>query len=862
MSSKGNHVRSLLCALFLLAASCTAAAGKVIYVDGDAIAEFDGSDWAFAHRSLQDAISRARPGDEIRVARGTYRPDQQTLSGRGGGAGTMRASGDRTATFELINDVTFKGGYAGYGEPDPDVRDFEKYESILSGDLDANDVDVNSPEALLTEPSRAENSHHVVTVAGAAILDGFTIAGGNANVPSNRNGAGMFNRYGTPQIIDCTFRENSASSNGGGMYNDRANPSLINCAFVRNYVEDKGGGMNNYQSAPDLTNCTFEGNSALYGGGGMHNDESNPSLANCAFTENSARYGGGMYSDASDPVLTNCIFTRNYGIDYGGGLYNTLDSSLILGNCIFTENRAHIYGGGISTNRSDLILANCTFVRNSAPDGSSLACNSNEQKGRSDVALTNCILRDSDNPIWVYDRSTVDVSYSNIFGGWPGEGNIDANPRFVDAYSHRVPGTAQDDLRLAPSSPCIDSGDPGYVSGLDETDFDANPRITAGRIDMGAYEFQSLIYVDDDAPGDPAPGNPNISDSQEDGTDAHPFDSIQEAIDIVRDGHTVLVLAGLYSRIDYRGKTITVAGTDGAAVIEASSPGQTGDAVTFHTGEGPDSVLRNFVIRNSAMAISLNYGSSPTISNVTIADNDFGIAAYENSNPDISNCIFWNNRDGDLFQCETRYSCLEGGAPADGNISVNPLFVDEAGGDYHLLSQGWHWNTHDGSWAYNDHFTSRCIDMGDPASPLADEPMNVPRDADNEYGMNRRINMGAFGGTSQASMPPLGWVRPDYETAAPEPNPAQWAPNGTLQVLRDGDGPFDSWVRMTAAPATDDSGWVEYFFECTNDPAASSSWQISSSYDVLVQRGREPDKFRVKARDQFGNETAWSAVLQ
>lgn len=862
MRSKTNHTRALLCALFLLTASCAAAKGDVIYVDGDAVSRFDGATWVYACKTLQDAISRARPGDEIRVAHGTYTPDQKTSSGRGGGGGGIRASGERAATFELVNDVTLKGGYAGYGEPDPDVRDFEKYETILSGDLDANDIDVNSPEDLLTESSRAENSHHVVTVAGTAILDGFTIIGGNANVSAHRNGAGMLNRYGTPQIIDCTFRENSAINNGGGMYNDQANPSLTNCTFVRNYAEDRGGGMNNYQSTPELTYCTFVRNTASYGGGGMQNDESNSRLDNCAFTENSARYGAGMYNDASDPVLANCIFARNYGTDYGGGMYNTLDSSLILGSCIFTGNRAHIYGGGISANRSDLVLANCTFVRNVAPDGGSLACNSQGQKGRSDIALTNCIIWDGSNSIWIYDRSTINISYSNIFGGWPGEGNIDADPRFVNAYSHRLLGTVDDDLRLAPLSPCIDSGDPNYVSGPDETDLDANPRITGGRIDMGAYEFHAKVYVDDDAPGDPGPGNPNISDSLEDGTDAHPFDTIQEAIDVVREGHTVLVLAGLYSGIDFKGKAITVAGADGSAVIEASSLGLAGDAVTFHTGEGPDSVLRNLFIRRSAMAISLNYSSSPTISNITIVDNDFGIAAYENSNPDISNCIFRNNRDGDLFQCEARYSCIEGGAPGEGNISVDPLFVDEAGGDYHLLSQGWYWNTTGESWTYDDHLTSRCIDMGDPGSSLGDEPMTVPRDPDNRYGVNLRINMGAFGGTSQASMPPLGWMRPDYETVPPEPNPAQWAPNSTLQVLRDGDGPFDFWVRMTAAQATDDSGWVEYFFECTTDPAASSSWQISPSYDVLVTRGRESGKFRVKARDLFGNETEWSAVLQ
>ena len=204
--------------------------------------------------------------------------------------------------------------------------------------------------------------------------------------------------------------------------------------------------------------------------------------------------------------------------------------------------------------------------------------------------------------------------------------------------------------------------------------------------------------------------------------------------------------------------TALVAGIEGAAVIEASPNNLTDsllqDAVTFHTGEGSGSVLKNFIIRNSALAISLNYGSSPTIQNVTIADNYFGIAAYEDSNPDISNCIFQNNRDGDLFQCVVRYSCMEDWADGEGNINVDPLFVDAANGDYHLKSEGWRWNDAGQSWTW-DEVTSQCIDAGDPDSPLGDEPMSIPRDPNNEYGINRRINMGAYGGTCQASMPPL-----------------------------------------------------------------------------------------------------------
>jgi len=268
---------------------------------------------------------------------------------------------------------------------------------------------------------------------------------------------------------------------------------------------------------------------------------------------------------------------------------------------------------------------------------------------------------------------------------------------------------------------------------------------------------RSLIYVDDDASEDPGPGDPQVSDPLENGDQTHPMDSIQEAIDWpwTEDGSTILVHEGVYNEsVDFRGKAITIVGLDGAPIIEV--PQQ--DAFTFHTGEGADSVLKNFIIRNSGMGISLNYGSSPRIRNLTLVDNDFGIAAYEDSDPDISNCILWNNRDGDLFQCQARYSCIESDAAGTGNIGLDPLFVDASVGDYHLKSVGWFWNTITLSWAYYEHATSPCIDAGDPDSPLGNELLSIARDPYNEWGENLRINMGAYGGTSQASMPPLGWT--------------------------------------------------------------------------------------------------------
>jgi hypothetical protein len=154
---------------------------KVIYVDVNAPGPtHDGLSWENAYQYLQDALadanSAAKPV-EIQVAQGIYTPDSNSADPNG--------SGNRTATFQLINGVTIQGGYAGFGEPDPNERDIELYESILSGDLAGNDVEVNDPADLLDEPTRAENSYTIVTGSRTdanAVLDGFIVTGGNANI--------------------------------------------------------------------------------------------------------------------------------------------------------------------------------------------------------------------------------------------------------------------------------------------------------------------------------------------------------------------------------------------------------------------------------------------------------------------------------------------------------------------------------------------------------------------------------------------------------------------------------------------------------------------------------------------------------
>ncbi|MHC4740454.1 MAG: hypothetical protein ACYS8Z_00930, partial [Planctomycetota bacterium] len=123
-----NYLRILvILPVFLSSGVPVASVGKTIYVDTDVSVDGNGTSWAMAFKYLQDALVVADANDEIRVAQGTYLPDCNSSDPNG--------SGDRSASFHLINGVIIRGGYAGCGEPDPNVRDVESYETVLSGDL-------------------------------------------------------------------------------------------------------------------------------------------------------------------------------------------------------------------------------------------------------------------------------------------------------------------------------------------------------------------------------------------------------------------------------------------------------------------------------------------------------------------------------------------------------------------------------------------------------------------------------------------------------------------------------------------------------------------------------------------------------
>lgn len=427
---------------------------QIIYVDADAPGPIhNGFNWNNAFLYLQDALDAAASGDEIRVAQGTYIPDQNSTNPSG--------SGDRVATFLLVNGVAIKGGYAGFGELEPDKRDIEINKTILSGDLAGNDIEVVDITGLLSEQTRFENSYHVVTgryVSHTALLEGFIITAGNANED-------WVNRY------------------GGGMYNC-SNPNVKNCTFIGNLAYG-GGGLCN---AGDMTlaNCTLSDNTACFGGGMKNLYLANPIVTNCTFNSNYVtKNGGGMHNSGNNAGIINCVFNANIAVFYGGGMHNDQDASPIVTNCTFSNNSAEICGGFYNDYPSILMATNSIFWNNNDSGG-------------------------VDESAQIYNNNSYlapEVNYCCVqgwTGGLGGIGNHGNDPLFIDADGiDNIAGTEDDDLRLPDGSSCFNAGDntallpdvadldsDGDTAELTPLDMSGNLRIINGTVDMGAYEFE------------------------------------------------------------------------------------------------------------------------------------------------------------------------------------------------------------------------------------------------------------------------------------------------------------------------------------------------------------------------------------
>ena len=336
----------------------------------------NGTSWQDSRGDLADILNNANPGTQIWVAEGTYFP---TIC-------SPCSEVVRDIPFEVKDSVALYGGFNGT-ESSIDQRNWQAHPTTLSGDIDQDGTLENNSQTIVF-------TRHVTN---AAIVDGFIIANGNADLNAaalghrKNSGAGWFNDgqlngfSSHPTIRNCTFLNNSAVGFGGGMYNEAGfsgstNPVLENCTFSGNFSTYGGGGVFNQANFSGtcyatFENCTFSNNQCDDTGGGVLNQGAengicNPTFSNCIFNGNTSGVSGGGIENVgrngnSSPSFSNCLFDGNHS-DNGGGIYNDASSGGTclgqLDNCAFINNTSSTDGGGMFNLGSESGVCNLMII--------------------------------------------------------------------------------------------------------------------------------------------------------------------------------------------------------------------------------------------------------------------------------------------------------------------------------------------------------------------------------------------------------------------------------------------------------------------------------------------------------------------
>jgi hypothetical protein len=389
-------------------------------------------DWTAAATNIQDAIDASVAGDLVLVSNGVYSTGGRAVYGQA----TNRVTVDRAITVRSANGPA---------------------STFIKGDY--------------TAPTHGGPNARCAYLTNGVVLAGFTLTNGGTvfttNIVFEASGGGVWCEPSGGVVSNCVFVGNIAARFGGGAFRG----TLINCLLTNNFAGQGGGACSNV-----LFNCTLMKNSASYqdlntGGGAIYS-----TLSNCLLVANSGIGGGG---GAAVSTLSSCVLSNN-SANYGGGV-----CAGIVNNSLLSSNRALVYGGGAYSSA----LNNCVLKTNLAVRSGGGAYNS---------GLTNCTVVGNNADVigGVYGGAVVNsIVYDNLGGNiantkavfygctypYIGTGCFTNVPLFVNE--------AGGDFHLQSNSPCINSGNNAYVSVTN--DFDGNPRIVGGTVDIGAYEYQT-----------------------------------------------------------------------------------------------------------------------------------------------------------------------------------------------------------------------------------------------------------------------------------------------------------------------------------------------------------------------------------
>ncbi|MCA9427116.1 MAG: right-handed parallel beta-helix repeat-containing protein, partial [Candidatus Omnitrophica bacterium] len=422
----------------------------------------------------------------------------------------------------------------------------------------------------------------VYRVSGTT-LDGLTITGGSG---VNEGGGLHYDNVMSATVENCTIANNSARNRGGGINSLDSNLLCLKSEIVRNHAGGAGGGGGRF-----------------LGG--------NPTLIDCDISNNTSEHsGGGLRFYDSDVEIDNCLFSSNFAEELGGGI-SCEGSSAWVRNCLITDNRTNGSGGAFYYNDSEALFHDCTLAGNmSGADGGGFF-------GQlSQLHLINCISWNPGVEILDEDDTIHNITHSCLQGGYPGLGNSDAYPQFVDSGGG--------DWRLLDGSPCIDSG--------------TNTGIPFNGLapDMGSWESPAS-YQGGDLHHKPL--KLYVNHEMPPGRDGHSWEtamhSVSDALDICSVSDEIWVARGTYNESIELTENLALYGgfvgseealeerdlAQNSTILDAS--GLSDSVVTVSGVEG--TVLDGVTITGGSFetggGIRFSYVSSATVSNCTITGN-------------------------------------------------------------------------------------------------------------------------------------------------------------------------------------------------------------------------------------------------
>ena len=390
--------------------------------------------------TVQHAVDVAQPGDEIRVAGGTYTG--------------INHYDDLKQVVYINKSVTIRGGYTNtnWDTPDPDAN----------------------PTTL-----DAQGQGRVLYITGdiSATIEGLRVTGGDA--------AGL----GGGQGCDA----------GGGVYVNNATATISNNQVFNNTARCGGGlclFLDLQEGAATLSGNTIFSNTADFCGGLSVESPIICPLRGNSVCSNTNDTCGVLSLAAINTTLSGNTITDN-SANYGGGLCLSLRAAMLVNNLV-VHNRADILGSGLVVAGSWTHLMHTTISRNSGGDGSGIYVLEIRCEGPpglwlvypSAVALTNTILVSHTVGITVTAGNTATLE-ATLWGtdtwanttDWGGAGTIITGTRnYWGAPSFLDPDAG--DYHIGPGSAAIDAG----VDAEVRIDIDNEPRPYQG-YDLGADEY-------------------------------------------------------------------------------------------------------------------------------------------------------------------------------------------------------------------------------------------------------------------------------------------------------------------------------------------------------------------------------------